>query len=75
MARGLTQPESRLRLGTARSYASYTAADPENETVAVMSITELEACLKETLNPRMPLDVLHAALARLRSLEAAERPP
>ena len=51
------------------------AATVALETVALMSITELEACLKEALNPRMPVDVLHSALARLRSLEAAERLP
>ncbi|HWG26061.1 hypothetical protein [Actinospica sp.] len=41
------------------------------EIVARMGVAELEACLKESLNPRMPVDVLDAVLTRLRSVEAA----
>lgn len=44
------------------------------ESVAGMDVAELEACLKEALNPRMPVEVLYEVLTRLRSLEAARGP-
>ena len=45
-----------------------------SEAMARMGVAELEACLKEALNPRMPVEVLCAILARLRSLEATRVP-
>ena len=39
------------------------------ESVAQMGIADPEACLREALNPRMPVEVLYAAVARLGALE------
>ena len=43
------------------------------EAVARMDVTELEACLTQALNPRMPVEVLRAVLARLHSPQAASK--
>jgi hypothetical protein len=58
------------RLAVSRGAAPLVAI----ETVARIGVAELEACLKEALNPRMPVEVLYAVLARLRSVEAARGP-
>lgn len=35
------------------------------ESVATISVAELEACLAQALDPRMPVEVLQAVLERL----------
>ncbi|HWG01327.1 MAG TPA: hypothetical protein VG164_05705 [Trebonia sp.] len=43
------------------------------ESVARMGMAEVEACLRDDLNPQMPVGVLHVALERLWHLQAKER--